>query len=556
MDFTSAYSNLSNEDGRDKTEFSPTVLTFAGVITFIIMIIGIFGNFLTVAALYKCPKVRNVAAAFIISLCMADLLFCAIVLPFSALRFLKGTWTHGKFLCKLIPFIQYGNIGVSLLCIAMITINRYVMIAHHASYAKIYRKHWIAVMIIFCWAFSYGMQLPTLLGVWGTFDYDEKLETCSIMNDQHGRSSKTTLFITAFIIPALVIIACYTKIFWVVRQSELRLKTHANQQNSILNNLRPVQTPTGTVMESEQNRVSSNLASDSSFSTDVKQDAIQKPSRIKDQREMRAKRNEWRITKMVLAIFLSFVICYLPITIAKVADKDVEYPNFHIFSYIMLYLSACINPIIYVIMNKQYRKAYKTVIMCEPSKLLPFRKSTAAGSSAAEKWKDTALSNNHSRTMVSQMSVEEQQNCNSDHVLQPQQYSSMELTNKVYTQSALENTVEESIATQKKQTILPGPLHMPQASPLVNHSSLFTQRVPNKDLHRIVMVGDDIILEEEEEVATPSQPASSIHPEVKTMSTMSKDGVLKKVPYYGQNINITPDNDVKLIAKPKIIKTT
>uniref|UniRef100_A0A0K8VJ00 G-protein coupled receptor moody n=2 Tax=Bactrocera latifrons TaxID=174628 RepID=A0A0K8VJ00_BACLA len=347
------------------------------------MIVGIFGNFLTVAALYKCPKVRNVAAAFIISLCMADLLFCAIVLPFSAIRFFQGTWTHGEFLCKLIPFIQYGNIGVSLLCIAMITINRYVMIAHHASYAKIYKKHWIAVMIIFCWSFSYGMQLPTLLGVWGTFGYDAKLETCSIMSDQHGRSSKTALFITAFIIPALVIIACYTKIFWVVRQSELRLKTHANQQNSIPNNLRPVQTPTGTVMESEQNRISSNLASDSSFSTDAKQEAIQKPSRIKDQREMRAKRNEWRITKMVLAIFLSFVICYLPITIAKVADKEVEYPNFHIFSYIMLYLSACINPIIYVIMNKQYRKAYKTVIMCEPSKLLPFRKSTAGGSSAA-----------------------------------------------------------------------------------------------------------------------------------------------------------------------------
>uniref|UniRef100_A0A0A1WR06 G-protein coupled receptor moody n=2 Tax=Zeugodacus cucurbitae TaxID=28588 RepID=A0A0A1WR06_ZEUCU len=382
MDFISTeVPSMLNED--DKSQFSPTALTFAGVITFIIMIVGIFGNFLTVAALYKCPKVRNVAAAFIISLCMADLLFCAIVLPFSALRFLKGRWTHGELLCKLIPFIQYGNIGVSLLCIAMITINRYVMIAHHASYAKIYRKHWIAVMIIFCWAFSYGMQVPTLLGVWGKFDYDDKLGTCSIMSS-HGRSSKTTLFITAFIIPGMVIIACYTKIFWVVRQSELRLKTHANQQNSIPNNLRPIQTPTGTVMENELHRVSSNLASDSSFSTDVKQEAVQKPSRIKDQREMRAKRNEWRITKMVLAIFLSFVICYLPITIAKVADKEVEYPNFHIFSYIMLYLSACINPIIYVIMNKQYRKAYKTVIMCEPAKLLPFRKSTAGGSSAAE----------------------------------------------------------------------------------------------------------------------------------------------------------------------------
>lgn len=86
------------------------------------------------------------------------------------------------------------------------------------------------------------------------------------------------------------------------------------------------------------------------------------------QREVRAKRNEWRITKMVLAIFLSFVICYLPITIAKVADQDVNYPNSHLLSYIMLYLSACLNPIIYVIMNKQYRKAYRTVLRCQHPK--------------------------------------------------------------------------------------------------------------------------------------------------------------------------------------------
>ncbi|XP_067638557.1 G-protein coupled receptor moody isoform X3 [Eurosta solidaginis] len=474
-------------------------------------------------------------------LCMADLLFCAIVLPFSALRFIQGTWTHGSFLCKLIPFIQYGNIGVSLLCIAMITMNRYVMIAHHGYYGKIYRKHWIAVMIVFCWAFSYGMQLPTLLGVWGKFDYDIRLETCSIMNDNHGRSSKTTLFITAFIIPGIVIIACYTKIFWVVRQSELRLKKHANQQNSIPNNLRPIQTPTGTALESEHNRVSSNLASDSSFSTDTKQDAIQKPTRIKDQREQRAKRNEWRITKMVLAIFLSFVICYLPITIAKVADKDVDHPSFHIFSYIMLYLSACINPIIYVIMNQQYRKAYKTVILCEPSKLLPFKKGTTGGSSAAEKWKDTALSNNHSRTMVSQMSLGEISNPSNNH--QQQQYSSMELTNKVFTLDPLENCntrTEENRTSKNIQYTITQPLQ------INNHSSLFMLKAPSKEVKRITLVGDDIILEEEEEKTTPTQLEAS------TYITVEKDVALKKVPSYGQNINVIPDNGVKLKAKPKI----
>lgn len=47
----------------------------------------------------------------------------------------------------------------------------------------------------------------------------------------------------------------------------------------------------------------------------------------RDTREIKQRRSEWRITKMVLAIFLSFVACYLPITIVKVADVEVRYPG-------------------------------------------------------------------------------------------------------------------------------------------------------------------------------------------------------------------------------------
>lgn len=53
--------------------------------------------------------------------------------------------------------------------------------------------------------------------------------------------------------------------------------------------------------------------------------ALKAPRR--EAREQKTKRNEWRITKMVLAIFLSFVICYLPITIVKVTDREVKYPG-------------------------------------------------------------------------------------------------------------------------------------------------------------------------------------------------------------------------------------
>ncbi|KAH8294446.1 hypothetical protein KR018_005694, partial [Drosophila ironensis] len=541
--------------------FSHPLMIFAAVMTFLIMVVGIFGNLLTVVALLKCPKVRNVAAAFIISLCVADLLFCALVLPFQGLRFVQGTWRHGKVLCRLIPFIQYGNIGVSLLCIAMITINRYVMITHHGFYARIYKRHWIGVMIAACWVFSYGMQLPTLLGSWGRFDYDSRLQTCSIMSDRHGHSSKTTLFIIAFVIPCLVIIACYAKIFWVVHKSEQRLKQHASKQNSIPNNLRPPPSGTSAGTTSSggggdcqpENRVSSD--SSSSFCMEKPETVPsrsgsgqkQQPTRVKDQREVRAKRNEWRITKMVLAIFLSFVVCYLPITIVKVADKNVEHPTLHICSYILLYLSACINPIIYVIMNKQYRKAYKTVVFCQPARLLfPFGKANGA-SNAAEKWKDTGLSNNHSRTIVSQMSG----GGTGTGVEQPEAESkSKRVTAVVSMEASLELITRGQDLTSKsnlpQQCVTPPPPSVLTATPNGSSSeSPNNQRLPVKknnhsytnsgfnsspgigtsifrsgagslgigasSIRRITMVGDDIILEEEE--STPPTPTETSTPQ-------------------------------------------
>ncbi|KAK7601592.1 hypothetical protein V9T40_009033 [Parthenolecanium corni] len=160
----------------------------------------------------------------------------------------------------------------------------------------------------------------------GKYDYHKTLNGCSISEDEHGHTAKTSLFIVAFVIPCVIIIYCYARIFSVVRNSELRMKEHS------------------------QKTVPS-LSSPNAPAT----------------KESKRKRNEWRITKMVLAIFLSFVVCYLPITIVKVVDKRVDNIHLHLISYIMLYLSACINPIIYVIMNKQYRKAYGHVIVCKPA---------------------------------------------------------------------------------------------------------------------------------------------------------------------------------------------
>ncbi|KAL1505623.1 hypothetical protein ABEB36_005146 [Hypothenemus hampei] len=294
------YGTTNRSQFSELVRFSRPMMTLAGTFTIIIMVVGVLGNLLTLVALIRHSKIRTVAAAFIASLCLSDLLFGFIVLPFSASQFFHGTWIHGEILCTMIPSLRYGTIGVSLLSIASISINRYILIAWPQLYTRIYTKTKVFFYVFLIWAFSYGLQIPTLLGKWGVYGMDEKLGTCSIKPDSNGNSSKTALFVIGFALPSIIIVLCYSNIFIVVRKSHKRLAQHSSNGGKF-------------------------------------------------------KRSEMKITKMVLVIFICFVVCYLPITIVKVFDNDVQQAPLHVLGYLLIYLASCVNPVVYVTMNKQYR---------------------------------------------------------------------------------------------------------------------------------------------------------------------------------------------------------
>jgi hypothetical protein len=71
-----------------------------------------------------------------------------------------------------------------------------------------------------------------------------------------------------------------------------------------------------------------------------------------------------KLLKMILVIFASFVICYLPITISKTFKDTIDIHGLNMAGYILIYLTTCINPIIYVVMSSEYRQAYKNLLMC------------------------------------------------------------------------------------------------------------------------------------------------------------------------------------------------
>jgi hypothetical protein len=76
-----------------------------------------------------------------------------------------------------------------------------------------------------------------------------------------------------------------------------------------------------------------------------------------------------RLLQMILVIFVSFLVCYLPITITKLLQNAIDWRGLNIAGYILIYLTTCINPIIYVVMSSEYRSAYKYVLLCKREQL-------------------------------------------------------------------------------------------------------------------------------------------------------------------------------------------
>lgn len=116
--------------------YSDELLTIAWMACIVFIIVGVPGNLLTIIALSRGRQTRNSTAIFIINLSCSDLLFGCFNLPLAASTFRERAWTHSDLLCRLFPMLRYGLLAVSLLSVSLITINRYIIIAHPRQYPR------------------------------------------------------------------------------------------------------------------------------------------------------------------------------------------------------------------------------------------------------------------------------------------------------------------------------------------------------------------------------------------------------------------------------------
>lgn len=189
---------------------------------------------------------------------------------------------------------------------------RLVLIVYNHKYDEIFSVRNVNLMVAFCWIASFAMTLPALFRVWGQNIILRTSATyyCGLLPNPHpkGSSPATVLYAFGFFVPFVAIVITYAMIYWKVRR-------HAQQ-----------------FMSSKANRTN------------------------------------YKFFKVIMLIFVGFLICYLPNLIMRAFDKRFKggsgpYPYWQVVLVrVLLYSNACINPIIYFGLNKDYMNALKTLL--------------------------------------------------------------------------------------------------------------------------------------------------------------------------------------------------
>ncbi|XP_061386838.1 G-protein coupled receptor moody-like [Musca vetustissima] len=447
MSSSSSPSNttLPNKIPSETTElfagYSDELLNIATIGCILFVVIGVPGNILTIFALSRGKQNRNSTAMFIINLSVSDLLFGCFNLPLAASTFLRRAWIHGDLLCRLFPLLRYGLLAVSLFTVSLITINRYVIIAHPRQYTRIYQRRYLALMVLGTWLLSFTIMIPTWRGIWGKFGLDISIGSCSILPGDNGHTPKEFLFVLAFMVPCLCIVFCYARIFYLVRKAAIRTRDPAskstpatirpNDSKTQLNTIAEKQKAKEIVAKTEDvalrpfgvnedieyidvncslenlpisyknaNAKTSNetdpasscsqvcicrcfasmcskvLTNKNPIKTSIRTSFTRFSPRKNHYVSMvntsnasaiypgRMSQKDRRLLKMILVIFVSFVICYLPITLTKIWKGLSDNHIFNISGYLLVYMTTCINPIIYVMMSSEYRQAYWNLLRC------------------------------------------------------------------------------------------------------------------------------------------------------------------------------------------------
>ncbi|XP_029938622.1 endothelin receptor type B-like [Salarias fasciatus] len=302
------------------------------VMSCVIFAVGIIGNGTLLRIICQNRSMRNGPNALIASLALGDLIYIAIDRPINIYKLLAMQWPFadsslGLFLCKLFPFLQKASVGITVLNLCALSVDRYRAVASWSRVQGNGVPMATAVEIVAIWVLSMLLAVPEAVGFnMVNFEYKNvTMRTCMLQANTpfmtfYRDAKDWWLFGFYFCVP----LVCSAVFYGLM---------------------------TGEMLRHEKGSLRISLS-----------------DHLKQRRE---------VAKAVFCLVLIFALCWFPLHLSRLLKRTVyrehdagrcQLLNFLLvldyFSINMATINSCINPIILFFVSKKFKHCFKSCLCC------------------------------------------------------------------------------------------------------------------------------------------------------------------------------------------------
>ncbi|XP_055981631.1 5-hydroxytryptamine receptor 2C [Sorex fumeus] len=365
--------DLFNTSDGGRFKFPDGVQNWPALPIIVIVILTIGGNILVIMAVSMERKLHNATNYFLMSLAFADMLVGLLVMPISLLAILYDyVWPLPRYLCPVWISLDVLFSTASIMHLCAISLDRYVAIRNPIEHSRFNSRTKAIMKIAIVWAISLGISIPIpVIGLRNEEKVFANNTTC-VLNDPNFVLVGS--FVAFFIPLTIMVITYFLTIYVLRRQARMLLLGRDEEAADIhLDFLKCLK----CCKRNERDEENANPMEDAIPCRHYRKKKEKRPRGT-----MQAINNERKASKVLGIVFFVFLIMWCPFFITNIlsvlcgksCNQKLIEKLLNVFVWIG-YVCSGINPLVYTLFNKIYRRAFSNYLRCnyKPEKKPPVR---------------------------------------------------------------------------------------------------------------------------------------------------------------------------------------
>lgn len=297
---------------------NPPLTTIFGVMFIVASIMATAGNAFVLFVLWRPGRKITSSIKILSSLAVSDLLVGLVLSPVTAWQVLDHNALRNCNADYVRRYFTVLLVGSSVLTLALISYDRYILLTKLTNYNKYMTKRKIIILLTFAWLFP---ALVPALQIKGAF----------------GKHTYLSFVLICFFVPLVFLSVIYCYIVQAIKKKEMKMMNYT-QEFSV------------------------------NASTDSGEEFKMKEVAIKNQNRHEIK--QIALAKAVAILIVCYGVCITPINSWIIVDRfNVEYKFmnekghqvWYLISMLMSQCNSCINPTIYFLKNPEFQKRVKSL---------------------------------------------------------------------------------------------------------------------------------------------------------------------------------------------------